>query len=497
MWIGNKQNVLGVIILLVMLFSLTHVQIVFADGSQQNVSYRIIAYINGNPFGVVYQNIDYTKITHLIYEEAFVTSGSNATLVDGQGAGFSLLMNIDNDAKSINHNIKCMISLAGGDWNSHDAGNLTTILANGTLRGELVTNIATLVSKYALDGVDIDYEGDNIVEADYLTLLSALRIALPNKIISVTGTGAYSYHIWYTPATISSYVNFVNIMMYNISTLPAYAAYSDTVTDLNQWLIAGFASSQLNLGIPITWTDANGEEGGYCQVISQFNPDVDLNELTEPTANAFSGNNLAVADGVMWFNGANLAVQKADLVESDALGGMMLWAEDYDAIGSSKSILTSVYNTLNQNTSVPISVITSSLPTCTMGVAYSQVFMATGGIAPYTWAIISGTLPAGLSLSSSGIISGTPTALNAVGTTSITFQVTDTVDATANVSLTINVEYSTWDINGDGSVNVLDRILIAQDFGRTGPPGWIREDVNDDGMINILDLIVVGQHLTG
>jgi hypothetical protein len=49
----------------------------------------------------------------------------------------------------------------------------------------------------------------------------------------------------------------------------------------------------------------------------------------------------------------------------------------------------------------------------------------------------------------------------------------------------------------DGSVNVLDLILIAEDFGQPGTPGWIREDVNSDGVVNIEDLIIVGQHWTG
>ena len=45
------------------------------------------------------------------------------------------------------------------------------------------------------------------------------------------------------------------------------------------------------------------------------------------------------------------------------------------------------------------------------------------------------------------------------------------------------------DINGDGVVNVLDLILVAQRFGGTAG------DVNGDGTTNILDLILVAQHL--
>ena len=52
---------------------------------------------------------------------------------------------------------------------------------------------------------------------------------------------------------------------------------------------------------------------------------------------------------------------------------------------------------------------TTSLPGGTTGTPYSQPLAATG-TAPITWAITSGSLPAGLTLSANGTISGTPTA---------------------------------------------------------------------------------------
>ena len=142
----------------------------------------------------------------------------------------------------------------------------------------------------------------------------------------------------------------------------------------------------------------------------------------------------------------------------------------------------------------PPSITTSSLPTWTVGVAYSQTLAVTGGTGPYTWSIASGTLPTGLSLSSGGVISGTPT--TAGGPTSITFRVTDSTTATASKALSVTVVYA-WDINMDGAINVLDMVLAGQHFDETGTAGWIREDVNTDGAINVLDLIVVGQHWTG
>ena len=62
-------------------------------------------------------------------------------------------------------------------------------------------------------------------------------------------------------------------------------------------------------------------------------------------------------------------------------------------------------------------------------------------------------------------------------------------------NLTITVEsHPTWDVNGDGQVDVLDLILVAQRLGETAAaPSEV--DINEDGIVNILDLILVAQHM--
>ena len=56
---------------------------------------------------------------------------------------------------------------------------------------------------------------------------------------------------------------------------------------------------------------------------------------------------------------------------------------------------------------------------------YSYPLSAYGGSGSYTWSIWSGSLPAGLSLSSSGVISGTPTTAQY---TLVYIRVTDTAN---------------------------------------------------------------------
>ena len=71
-----------------------------------------------------------------------------------------------------------------------------------------------------------------------------------------------------------------------------------------------------------------------------------------------------------------------------------------------------------------ISLTPASLPGGTVGTPYSQVITATGGTAPYTFAVTSGSLPPGMSLSSAGVLTGTPK--NGAGNKTYTFTVTAT-----------------------------------------------------------------------
>ncbi|HHQ14788.1 MAG TPA: hypothetical protein ENK16_07140, partial [Chromatiales bacterium] len=86
----------------------------------------------------------------------------------------------------------------------------------------------------------------------------------------------------------------------------------------------------------------------------------------------------------------------------------------------------------------PLTIDPVSLPDAYWNEAYPpQTLTATGGQPPYSWTLVAGALPAGMTLSPDGVISGTPTI---VTTASFTVQVTDSLSQTATRDLQLRVQ---------------------------------------------------------
>jgi hypothetical protein len=109
-------------------------------------------------------------------------------------------------------------------------------------------------------------------------------------------------------------------------------------------------------------------------------------------------------------------------------------AEVNDSAGTR---ITKAFSITINAASVPLTSGTSFLPTGEAGVAYSQTLKAYGGAAPYTWSIISETLPPNLTLDEkTGVISGT---LQNAGKFIIATKVVDSKGAMSTESLTLTV----------------------------------------------------------
>ncbi|MEY4607243.1 MAG: hypothetical protein RLY45_2003 [Actinomycetota bacterium] len=100
----------------------------------------------------------------------------------------------------------------------------------------------------------------------------------------------------------------------------------------------------------------------------------------------------------------------------------------------------SAYRCSDSTAPAPVAVSTSSLPNATVGSPYSTTLTATGGSGTYGWSLSAGTLPTGLTLSSAGVLSGTPTTS---GTSTFSVTAVDTApgatgSSSKQLTLTVN-----------------------------------------------------------
>lgn len=117
----------------------------------------------------------------------------------------------------------------------------------------------------------------------------------------------------------------------------------------------------------------------------------------------------------------------------------------------------------------------TTLPNGTVGTAYSKTITATGGTSPYSFVTSAGALPAGLTLTSGGVLSGTPTTATSY---SFTVKATDSAAHTGSQAYSVTIASSggppiTANFDNGGSVscggNTVEINVVANDTGGVPP----------------------------
>ncbi len=195
--------------------------------------------------------------------------------------------------------------------------------------------------------------------------------------------------------------------------------------------IAGAAGGNGTPGNPYTAGFTEGDDGSHS---------IDLAALADPNTGqavslgtVFPGmGNPAGGAGFAFTAGSTLTVAPAGTLTAADAGTHTYLVQITDGTNVVDVHVTLAVAALPP----PLLITTTTLPDGEVGQSYNQALQATGGLGGYTFSVIAGSLPQGLTLSAAGQITGIPITAT---TETFTVQATDTATtATQQLTLTIN-----------------------------------------------------------
>ncbi|MFI5186197.1 MAG: glycoside hydrolase family 18 protein [Chitinophagales bacterium] len=195
----------------------------------------IIAYVGGYRGLIAADSIDVWRLSHINY--AFVDIKDNRAWLHNEKTDTINLRKLG-DLKKINPGLKILISIGGWKWSK----NFSDAVLTDTATHNFAASAVTIVSKYNLDGIDIDWEypgmkGDSNVyrpedKQHYTLLFKELRQGLDSlhsithmKYFVTTAVGASQKYIDHTEMDkVQLYTDYINVMSYD------YADGTDSIS---------------------------------------------------------------------------------------------------------------------------------------------------------------------------------------------------------------------------------------------------------------------------
>lgn len=196
--------------------------------AQKNEAKRfvVIGYVGGYK-GLIDTNMVHAeKLTHINY--AFVNIKNNRAFLahpDKDSVNFVNLKKL----KLKNPDLKILISIGGWSW----SGNFSSAALSDTSRKGFAVSAVSIIRKYALDGVDIDWEypdqsGDGNTyrsgdKKNYTLMFKALRDELDkagpwhqDRLLLTAAVGGFKQFLQHTEMNkVAHYLDFVNLMTYD------------------------------------------------------------------------------------------------------------------------------------------------------------------------------------------------------------------------------------------------------------------------------------------
>jgi len=301
-----------------------------------------------------------------------------------------------------------------------------------------ISGTPTQAGTFTLDVSLQDSNGDTGSGTDTLTINPALALGPLSPASWTVHKAGYDGTISITGGT-GSYSGL------QVSGLPAGLTDSLSGSTIT---ISGTPAQSGNFPLSVSVQDSNGSTTSSTDTLT-INSALALGPLSPTTWTAYKAGydgTLAITGGTGSYGGLQVSGLPAGL--TDSISGSTITISGTPTKSGSFPLTVSVQDSIGDKASgtdklqiaVPTLTLTpATLPSETAGQDYSQTITATDGSGQYGFALLSGILPSGLSLSRTGVLSGTATK---AGTYSFTVKATDTQMAGAagskSYTLTVN-----------------------------------------------------------
>ncbi|HTV35371.1 MAG TPA: putative Ig domain-containing protein [Xanthobacteraceae bacterium] len=367
------------------------------------------------------------------------TVGLNAPAI---GATLSLSPgSLPNGTQGVAYDQTVSASGGNGDYSySITSGSLPTGISLNGSTGELTgTPGTTGVWNFTIQAQDTG--GNSGTRAYSIAVGTASLTLLPTTLPAVTEGTSYSQTITAEGGTAPYTFSVSSGSLPSGLTLSSAGLLSGTpsvngsygfilqATDVNG--NTGYRTYSLNIGtnsLSLTPTTLpNGTQG------TPYNQTVTASGGTGPYTYSVSSGSLPAGLSLNANSGAITGTPSGSGVSNFTISA----ADGYGDAGSQNYSVAIGSNSLTLNP--------TSLPDGTQGTPYNQTVTASGGTGPYTYAVTSGALPAGLSLNtSSGAITGTP---SGTGLSNFTITATDSLSDTGSRSYSVNIGTNSLTLN--------------------------------------------------
>jgi GH18 family chitinase len=299
-----------------------------SDAFRIPTDFKIVGYFpswSGDP-----ESLQYRALTHICYAFAAPTAEGGTFPIDHEDKLYRIMaLAHQNDAKVI---------LSFGGWDDGKPSAFDAIAADERLTDRFATRLEDLISRYNLDGIDIDLEFPAEGTAvDFAQFIHALGIKLHamNKTLSVA-VSADDVHGKYYLDSIVDDADFLNIMAYDDglgeTEIRNHSGYAFAGKALDYWIGTRHAPREKAiLGVPFYGRSLIDRHSiSYYRIHKHY-----------------AWSSAADSAGGFGYNGFDTIRAKTVNLARYRAGGIMIWQLNQDANGTD-SLLNAIFDAIKE-----------------------------------------------------------------------------------------------------------------------------------------------------